>query len=191
MKKTEFPLRETLLLLLGEAAVSLLTCGVFLLIKKFDYTVVTGTALGSVIAIMNFIILAVSLNSVFNKARAERGDKELSDEEVEAFTEKFTAEYNARVKISYIIRTLAMLGVLILAFILDVFNVLATVIPLLMFRPIFFVISLINKSEEKLEAVITDVESEEFKSADENEDNKEDNKEEENTEYSKKEDTEQ
>lgn len=145
MKKTKLPLYETLAMIIGEVITSLIVCAVFLIIKKFDLSVLSGVLLGSLVTVANFIFLMVFTNRAIDKAMAERGDGEMSDEEVAEFTAKHQANIQAAVKLSYVVRTLCVAAVLVVAFLLDgVFNVIATVVPLLMFRPILTVSQLIK-----------------------------------------------
>ena len=77
---------------------------------------------------------------------------EMTDEEAQAFTVKHSMEIQNAIKINYIIRTVSMLVTLVAAFILtDWFSPIATAIPLLMFRPLLYVLELIKKKGEKVE----------------------------------------
>ena len=145
MKKTKLPLYETLAMIIGEIITSIIVCAVFLIIKKFDLSVLLGVLLGSLVTVANFIFLMVFTNRAIDKAMAERGEGEMSDDEVAEFTAKHQANIQAAVKLSYVIRTLCIAASLVVAFLLDgVFNVIATVVPLLMFRPILTVSQLIK-----------------------------------------------
>lgn len=80
------------------------------------------------------------------------GDGEGEDEpdEAELFAQKYALSVQNSVKLSYIIRTLSMLAVLVVAFIIpDVFNVIAAVIPMLMFRPILMLESYLRNRKAK------------------------------------------
>jgi hypothetical protein len=152
MKNKNLPLYETLFILLGEIIVSLITVGVYLLIDKFSYKVITGVCLGSVVTVINFLIFAVATTRAFDKAVAARGTKEMDEEEAEKFAEAQKQQMNAAMKLSFIFRNLFMLATLVVAFILDYFDVIATLIPLLMLRPIIMVETLIRdkfKKEDK------------------------------------------
>lgn len=141
MKKNNIPKRETLILLFGEIIVSLLIVGVYLLVDlfteyQFSYTVVTGCLLGSTVTVLNFFFLSVSVNRAIDKFLLERGNREMDDEEAERFANEHSMKIQNSVKTSFIVRTVSMLATLVLAFILEWFDPLATAIPLLMFRPI-------------------------------------------------------
>lgn len=147
---------EVLILLAGELILSLLIVGVHLLLvllgvyPLFDYTVVTGAALGSGVAVLNLFILSFSVNRAVDQFIEMRGESEMSEEDAALF-----AEANAnRVKLAaggtYIFRTLLMLAAIVGAFLLgDYFDVLSTVIPLLMYKPILMMGEWIRKKFDK------------------------------------------
>ena len=85
MKKSKLPLYETLAMIVGEAIISLIVCAVFLLLKKFDLSVALGAILGSAVTVANFIFLMVFSKRAIDKALAERGEGELSEEEAIEF----------------------------------------------------------------------------------------------------------
>ena len=64
MEKKNMPVSEILFLIFGEIAVSLVMIGVYFLLEKFSYKVVTGACLGSLVTVLNFVILAVSASIV-------------------------------------------------------------------------------------------------------------------------------
>lgn len=139
-KNNKLPWFEIGLIAAGELLVSLLIVAVFLIIRKFAWSVVFGATLGSAVVLLNFIWLSVSVNRAVDKALENRPEGELDDEAVEKFTLENTAAVQNAAKLSYIIRTLSTLATLVLAFLLgDVFNVIATVIPLVMLQPILTV----------------------------------------------------
>lgn len=148
MKNKNLPLYETAFILVGEIIVSLIICGVYLLLNKFSYKVITGCALGTLVTVFNFLFLAISTNRAFDRAVEARGSKEMTDEEIEEFTAAQQREISNAVKVSYITRTLTMLLALVLAFILDWFDVIATLVPLLMLRPIITLEAIIREKRK-------------------------------------------
>ena len=135
---------DTVWLALGEIIVAALISAVYLMLKRFDYTVITGAVLGGAVTVINFLILSVGVNRAINKFVAERGDREMDEEEAEEYAKKHgTAVQNAMMK-SYMFRMLLMIGSLVLAMISGWFSPLATVIPLLMYRPILYVTEFIK-----------------------------------------------
>ena len=176
MKESKIPKKETLALVIGEAAVSLIISAVYLLIKKFDYTVALGVILGSAVTLANFIFLSISVSRALEKAmdgvdtvrlkaayeardaareREDDGDDETEDDgripDYERIITDFESErqknFNASVKLSYLLRNASMVIALVVAFITKQFDIIATVIPLLMLRPILTVAELCGRKE--------------------------------------------
>ena len=148
MQKKNMPVSEILFLALGEAAVSLVIVGIYLLIGRYSYKVVTGAVLGSFVTVLNFVILSVSVNRAIDKVMALKGDKEMTEEEAAAFAAQNQGAIQRAAQGSYLIRQVLMLGVLVLAFVLDWFDVIATLVPLLMFRPLITVHGLLKKDKK-------------------------------------------
>lgn len=71
-KSTLVPIKETALIALGELTVSLIVVAVFLIIQKFDYTVITGVALGSAVIILNFLAMSFFINRALDDAFEHR-----------------------------------------------------------------------------------------------------------------------
>ncbi len=67
MKPDKTVRKETGILLLGTLILCGVLCGVFALIKKFDYTVVTGTLLGGLASVLNFFLMALTVQSAVGK----------------------------------------------------------------------------------------------------------------------------
>ena len=131
----------------GEVVVSVITVAVFFLIGQFSYRVVTGVILGSAVIILNFLFLYISMNRAIDNYMALRGDKEMSDEEAEKFAKDNAIIIQNATKLSYIIRTFTMMAALVAALLLDWFDVIATVVPLLAFRPVLFASQLLSKKK--------------------------------------------
>ena len=129
----------------GELVVNLITVLVYALLDKINYTVFTGALLGTAVTILNFFILTLSVNNAINKYMALRGTKQMSDEEAEQFAHDNSMVIQNAMTRSYIIRSLLMLGVLVGAFLLKQFDVIATLVPLVCYRPIIFVSELLKK----------------------------------------------
>ena len=135
---------DTVWLAIGEAIVAALISVVFLLIGKFSYQVVTGAILGGAVTVLNFLILSVGVNRAINNFVKERGDKEMDEEEADKYAKEHgMAVQNAMMK-SYMLRMFLMIGALVLAGITGWFDIIATVIPLLMYRPILYVTEFIK-----------------------------------------------
>lgn len=167
MKENKIPIREVLLLAAGECAVCLIVCAVFLLLGKFDYTVLLGGLLGATVTVLNFLMLCISLNKAIDKylgaaeleglasyESREGLDSEVEQDEskTESEAEKMLKVNQAKVqnsiKLSYILRMLVMIATLVISAFVGVFNLIATVIPLLMFRPLLNLSVLIKRKEK-------------------------------------------
>ena len=166
MKNSKFvAMKETLILAAGEIVCSAIICAVFLLIKRFDFTVLLGTLIGSAAIVLNFLFMSIAVNRAIDEAFALRGnyvdepetapevsepdsedgeeaDGEESEKKLDA-TMRFVNEQSLRVnrisKVSYIVRTSTLLVLLVVALITKWFDPIATVIPMLLFRPIIMI----------------------------------------------------
>lgn len=146
MQKKNLPVSEILFLIFGELVVSLIVVGVYLILQKFSYAVVTGCLLGSAVTVLNFVILSVSVNRAIDKAMAERPKGEMTEEEAAEFAAKNQAAVQRAAQASYILRQILMLAILVSAFLLgDFVDVIATLVPLLMFRPLLSLCGLMIK----------------------------------------------
>ena len=140
---------DTLWLAVGEIIVAALIFLGFAIARALGldvplYTVATGALLGGAVTVVNLLILSVGVNRAVNNFITERGDKEMDDEEAEKYAKEHgMAVQNAMLK-SYMFRMLLMIGSLVLAMISGHFNAIATVIPLLMYRPILYVTEFIK-----------------------------------------------
>ena len=149
MNKQKLPLRELIAILIGEAIVSLVICGVYLIISKYTYKVLLGVLLGSTVTVLNFLVLSIMTNRVINRFLEARGDAELTDEEAQAVAMKFQGQVQNQIKISFLVRTAVLAATLVVAFLVEIFEVLPTVIPLLMLRPILTVSEFIKRKAQK------------------------------------------
>ena len=149
MQKKNMPTSEILLLAVGELIVSLIVTGVYLLLDRFSYAVISGCLLGSAVTVFNFVFLSVSVNRAIDKALAGRKEGEMTEEEAQAFAAENQAAVPRAAQGSYLLRQILMLGVLVCAFLLDGwFDVIATLVPLLMFRPLLTVCGLIKSKKQ-------------------------------------------
>ena len=140
---------DTLYLAIAEGIVALAVTAAFIIlgligVASFDYTVVLGALLGGAVTVLNFFILSVSINRAVAKYIEARGKEELSEEEAEEFSKKHGMDVQNAMTKSYILRTVLMAAALVAALFTKLFNPIATVIPLLMYRPIIYVIELIK-----------------------------------------------
>ncbi len=151
--KKDNPLLDLLPLFIGEAIVAVGTCLVyvalhFLGLYTFSYNVITGALLGALVILVNHSVLTLSVDREINKYMEIRGSGEMSEEEIEAFTKKHSAAIQNTMKVSFMVRTFSILGVLVLAFITGWFDPIAAAIPMFAFRPILSVIDIMRKNKE-------------------------------------------
>ena len=135
---------DTVWLAIGEAIVAALISVVFLLIGKFNYSVVTGAVLGGAVTVINFLILSVGINRAINKFVEERGEDEMDEEEADKYAKEHGMTVQNAMMKSYMLRMFLMIGALVLAGVSGWFDIIATVIPLLMYRPILYVTEFIK-----------------------------------------------
>lgn len=127
MKKIDSAvLKETAFVGTVVLILSVLMQAVFLIIGKWDYTVLLGNILGFVAAVGNFFLMGLSVQ------------KALGKEEKEA---------KGVMKTSQSLRLLMLAAVCAVGYLAPVFHILAVVIPLLFPRIAFFVRPLIKKEK--------------------------------------------
>ena len=119
-------LRETRRLLLGLFAVSAAVNLVFALLDKWDYTVLTGSLLGTVAATLNFFLLGLTV---------QRAAEQQDDPKNYAYR-------------SYGLRMLLMMGLLVAGIALPFFNIWATLLPVLLTTPVIYLLRMIPARKE-------------------------------------------
>jgi hypothetical protein len=147
-------IKDTAPMIVGEGIVMLaVILGAVVLdlidVIKFDARIVAGAILGAAISCLNYIFLTVSVDKAINDYMALRGNKEMSDEEAEAFAKKNSAPVQNAIKTSLMLRTFSMMAALIFAFITKWFNPVAMIIPLFAFRPLLTVVDFVQKKKDK------------------------------------------
>ncbi len=152
MNNDRFPKRTLLTLIIGELSASLIVCAVYLIIQKFTFQVPLGALLGSLVVIINFTVMAIMSNRIIDAFLKERGDGEMDDEQTAELVKKYEGRIQNQMKLSYIVRSVAMLVTLVLAFLIDAFDVIATLIPLLIFRPLITISEMLDARRAKRSA---------------------------------------
>ena len=104
---------------------------------------ITGLALGVVVILLSFIFLCISVNRAVDNIMAQRGNEEMDEEQAAEFAAKHQGELNKAVQVAHMGRMLAMGVVLVAAFLLDWFDVIATLVPLVAFQPLLMLSGLI------------------------------------------------
>lgn len=136
---------DAVLMAIGEAAVAVVITLVYTAIGLFKLPVLFGAVLGGIVTVINFLILSHAVNKALNKFISLRGDGEMSEEESAQFAKKHSVAVQAAVAKSYLFRTGLMVGSLVLAFITGWFDPIATVIPLLLYKPLLYAIEFIKR----------------------------------------------
>ena len=120
--------RETIYIASFVVILSMLMEAVFLIIGKWDYTVLLGNILGAAVAVGNFFFMGITLQKSLQKG----------DEERSSF-----------VKLSYTYRTLAIVISALVGFLCPVFNGYAVVIPLFFPRIAIFLKPFVDKNYKR------------------------------------------
>ena len=147
-------LKDLLPVMIGELVVAALVCiGGFLLsladVVSFDYRIITGALLGAVVMTVNYAVLIYNVDKQLRAFAEARGNKEMSDEEAEAYAKANSAPVQKALAFSTTMRTASMVVTLVIAFVLDWFNPIATAIPLFAFRFILSAVELIRSKNNK------------------------------------------
>ena len=103
-------IKETIFVALVTLVLSALMQSVFLIIGKWDYTVLLGNLLGGVTAVLNFFLMGLTIQSA------------LSIDVKDA---------KSRMKLSQMLRNLLMFVTAIIGYVVPVFNLISVIIPYL------------------------------------------------------------
>ena len=128
MESKKEMLRQTLSLVLGLTLCSGVMVGVFALLGYFDYTVVLGALVGSLVAAGNFLFMAIGVFLAADKA---------VHQDVKAGKSLVTG--------SYLLRTAVMFVILFACAKSGHFHVVALVLPLAFVRPVLTVAEFFHK----------------------------------------------
>lgn len=132
MDSRKFVIKESLLILAGQAICVAVMIGIFALLDHYDRSVLLGGIFGGLIATLNFFFMAVAATIASDKAVAQdvKGGQ-------------------AVVQISYIAR-LAVMAIVLFALVKSgLCNVIAAVLPLAFNRPILTVCEFFRKGDNQ------------------------------------------
>ena len=132
MDPRKIVLHETLVIAVGTVLCAAVMVGIYALLGFLDRTVVLGALIGSVLSIANFFIMAVSTNLAADKAQ-----------------EQDVSAGKKLVQGSYMIRLLAIFGILFVFAKTGLCDPLAMVLPLAFVRPVITVYEFFRKKENK------------------------------------------
>ena len=148
MKEKNPVVTETLRLAIGELIVSAIIVFVYALIQKtVRWQVPVSALIGSAVMVLNFFFLARSTDKLFMSAMEARGNKEMDEEQIAAFTAEYQAKMATKTQLSFLIRILSMAATIALTFIF--LDGIAAAVPLLMQRPLLYVNEFFRKKEDK------------------------------------------
>ncbi len=102
--------RETVYIFAVSLLCSMLMQAVFLVLGKWDYTVLLGNLLGLIASVGNFLLLGITVQNALGKDEKEARD---------------------RMKLSQMLRTLMLFVVALIGYLISVFNILSLVIAYL------------------------------------------------------------
>ena len=130
MDSRKFVIKESLLILAGQAVCCAVMVGIFALLGSFDTTVLWGALFGALIATLNFFFMAVAATIASDKA---------VNQDVKGG--------QATIQISYIARLVVMAVVLFALVKSGLCNVIAVVLPLAVNRPILTICEFFRKGD--------------------------------------------
>lgn len=128
MEARNYVLKQTAIVAAGQAVCVAAMVGIFALLGYFDYTVVLGGLMGAVVAVLNFLFMAIGISLAADKAQEQnvKGGKSL-------------------VTGSYMLRIVLMFVVLFACAKSGHFHVIALVLPLVFVRPILTIAEFFQK----------------------------------------------
>lgn len=132
MDSRKFVIKESLLILAGQAVCAAVMIGIFALLGKFDSTVLLGGIFGGIIATLNFFFMAVAATIAADKA-----------------VKQDVKGGQATVQASYIGRLVVMAVVLFALVKSGLCNVIAVVLPLAFNRPILTIAEFFRKGDNQ------------------------------------------
>ena len=145
--------QETKKIAVGVGVLSLLMIAVFLILRRFDFSVFLGALIGSAAAVLNFFLMALSVQKAADSMKplppAEEAEQEEGTEGEEAPLSDEAKEARKRMQLSYTLRMLMMAGIAIVCVVLPFINSYAALIPMLFPRIVISVIGLIQKKPKE------------------------------------------
>lgn len=155
MKIQEPVKQETKKIAIGVAILSLLMVLVFVAIGHFDLTVLWGTLLGGGFAVLNFFLMALTVQQAAEQMNGvtlppEETEGEEAEGEVPKKQEDFPQQKKIRgiVQKSYILRMVLMAVVAVAAVKLPVFNAVPAIIALFFPRIVITALPMIQKNQK-------------------------------------------
>ena len=150
--KIQAPVKqETKKILVGEVVLSAIMLLVFLLIKRFDLTVLWGTLLGGGYAVFNFFLMALTVQMAAAKMEGVRLPDDEYDEDGNVKPREEVPEQKAAralVQRSYTLRMFLTAIVAIIAVKVELFNAIPAIIALFFPRIVITAYALMQKNRK-------------------------------------------
>ena len=145
--------QETKKIALGVSVLSLLMIAVFLILRKFDFSVLLGAVIGSLTAIGNFFLMALSVqkaaDSIPPSPREETEEEDAEDGDAEKPLSEEAKNAKKRMQLSYTLRMLMIAAVAIISVSLPFINSWAALIPMLFPRIVISLVGLLQKNQKE------------------------------------------
>lgn len=155
MKIQEPVKQETKKIAIGVAILSLLMVLVFVAIGRFDLTVLWGTLLGGGFAVLNFFLMALTVQQAAEQMNGvtlppEENEEETTEGEEKQKQEPYPQQKKIRgiVQKSYILRMVLMAVVAVAAVKLPVFNAVPAIIAFFFPRIVITALPMIQKNQK-------------------------------------------
>lgn len=133
MDSRKIVMKETGIVAIGQLVFLAAMFGVFMLLHKFSSAVMLGGLMGAVLAILNFLLMAIGTSLAADKAESSQDVK----------------GGQTLVRNSYFIRMIVLFVVLFACAKSGYFNLFALVLPLVFVRPTLTIAEFFRKKEEK------------------------------------------
>ena len=130
MKIQKTILRETGLIALGLTLCGVIEIAVFVLLGKYDLSVLLGTLVGTVFSLLNFFLMGLSVQKAMNT----------DTDQVKLF------------KRSYTLRMLLLIAVLTAAYFLPFLHLIAACVPFLVVKPVIYIVKRIESKKTDKES---------------------------------------
>ena len=144
---------ETKKIALGAGVLTVLMIGVFLILGRFDYTVLLGAALGYIAAVGNFFLMALAVQRAADSMPALPPREEEKEEEAESEKDLPLSEEakqaGKRVQRSYAFRLLLIAMIAFIAVKAPIFHSVAALLPLLFPRLVISIMALLQKKQKE------------------------------------------
>ncbi len=129
--------RETKKIALGTGILTVLMVAVFLILRRFDWTVITGALLGYAAAVGNFFLMALTVQKAADEmkpipqTKAPEDEPDPDEDEKDAPLSEDAKRGKQRIQLSYTLRMLGLGAIAILGVTLPWFQSVAVLLPML------------------------------------------------------------